>query len=182
MKGSMWLILYSIKGITCSHLIYSPGIVDISVDSWPYLGFSWKNPGKRRRYFKFLVPFGLSTACYVFTKLLRPVVKYWRSKGTRIVIYINDGICASSTLQEPKSDSAVVASDLDDAGFVLNVPKSKLSPHQVGDCLGFIVDLLSGCFRVPGEKIDRLKKRIASMLQISRLRVQAVASIDKLCP
>lgn len=152
--------------------------VDINVDSWPYLGFSWQNLGERRRYFMFRVlPFGLSTACYVFTKLLRPLVKYWRSKGKRIVIYIDDGICASSTLQEAESDSAMVASDLDDAGFVLNVPKSKLSPHQVGDWLGFIVDLLSGCFRVPGEKIDRLKKSIASMLQVSRLPVRAVASI-----
>ena len=117
--------------------------VDINVDSWPYLGFSWQNPGEHRHYFMFRVlPFGLSTACYMFTKLLRLLVKYWRSKGKRIVISIDDGICASSTLREAESDSAMIASDLDDAGFVLNVPKFKLSPHQVGDWLGFIVDLL----------------------------------------
>ena len=124
-----------------------------------------------------VLPFCLNTACYVFTKLLRLLVKYWRSTGKRIVIFIDDGICASSTLLEAESDSAMIASDLDDAGFVLNVPKPKLSPHQVGDWLGFIVDLLSGCFRVPGEKIDRLKRSIASMLQASRLPVQAIASI-----
>ena len=28
-----------------------------------------------------VLPFGLSTACYVFTKLLRPLVKHWRSMG-----------------------------------------------------------------------------------------------------
>ena len=99
-----------------------------------------------------VLPFGLNTAWYVFTKLLRLLVKYWRSTGKRIVIFIDDCICASSTLLEAESDSAMIASDLDDAGFVLNVPKSKLSPHQVGNWLGFIVDLLSGCFRVPGGK------------------------------
>ena len=60
--------------------------VDINVDSWPYLGFSSQYSGEHRCYFMFRVlPFGLSTA-YVFTKLLRPLVKYWRSKGKRIVI------------------------------------------------------------------------------------------------
>ena len=48
--------------------------VDINVDSWPYLVFSWQTSGDYRRYFMFRVlPFGLSTACYVFTKLLRPL-------------------------------------------------------------------------------------------------------------
>jgi hypothetical protein len=61
----------------------------------------------------------------------------------------DDGICASSTLQEAEIDSAMITSDLKDAGFVLNVPKSKLRPHQVGAWLGFTVDLLAGCFRVP---------------------------------
>ena len=74
--------------------------MDINVDSWPYLVFFGKNPGKCTRYFMFQVlPFSLSTACYVFTKL-RFLVEYWRSKGKRIVIYIVDGICASSTLQK----------------------------------------------------------------------------------
>ena len=43
--------------------------VDIHEDSWPYLGFSW-NYGPDRKGYTFLVlPFGLSTACYVFIKL-----------------------------------------------------------------------------------------------------------------
>jgi hypothetical protein len=71
--------------------------VDTNIDSWPHLGFSWHSAGEHRHYFTFrILPFGLSTACYVFTKPLRPLVKHWRSKGKRIVVYIDDGICASS--------------------------------------------------------------------------------------
>ena len=124
-----------------------------------------------------VLPFGLSTACYVFTKLLRPLVKYWRSEGKRVVIYIDDGIYASSTIQEAENGSAIIASDLKDASFVLNMPKSKLSLHQIGDWLGLITDLLSACFRVPAEKIVRLKNNIASTLRSSRLPVRTVASI-----
>ena len=75
--------------------------VGIHEDSWPYLGFSWSGLGGCRQFYMFrILPFGLSTACYVFTKLLRPLIKHWRSKGKREVIYIDDGACASASPQE----------------------------------------------------------------------------------
>ena len=80
-----------------------------------------------------VLPFGLSTACYVFTKLLRPLVKRWRSKGFRCAVYIDDGICVSECI----SDTNFIVSDLEHAGFILNVPKSVLEPTQVGPLLGF---------------------------------------------
>ena len=44
--------------------------MDIHEDSWPYLGFSWGSGPNRKWYMFHILPFGLSTACYVFTKLL----------------------------------------------------------------------------------------------------------------
>ena len=41
-----------------------------------------------------VLPFGLATACYAFTKLLRPLIKYWRSQGLRALLYLDDGIVA----------------------------------------------------------------------------------------
>ena len=47
------------------------------------------------QYYVFCVlPFGLATACYFFTKLMRPLVKYWRGQGLRIIVYLDDGIAA----------------------------------------------------------------------------------------
>ena len=49
--------------------------VPINLEHQKYLGFSWEIEGKTK-YFKFLVlPFGLSSACFLFTKLLRQLVK-----------------------------------------------------------------------------------------------------------
>ena len=46
-------------------------------------------------FFQFTVlPFGLLTACYAFTKLLRPLVKYLCSQGLRALLYLDDGIIA----------------------------------------------------------------------------------------
>ena len=53
-----------------------------------FLGFEWGD-----EYFEFTVlPFGLAIACYLFTKMLRPLVKHWRSLGIKVVLYIDDGI------------------------------------------------------------------------------------------
>ena len=41
-----------------------------------------------------VLPLGLATACYAFKKLLRPLVKYWRSQGLRAILYLDDGIIA----------------------------------------------------------------------------------------
>lgn len=52
--------------------------VDIAPEHCKYLGFAW-GEGEQRRFHEFTVlPFGLSTACYL---LLRPLVKYWQARG-----------------------------------------------------------------------------------------------------
>ena len=44
--------------------------VDIHKDSQMYLGFSWGEGANRKFYMFYVLPFGLTSACYVFTKLL----------------------------------------------------------------------------------------------------------------
>ena len=46
-----------------------------------YLGFAWETGGVLSYYIFMVLPFGLSSACYAFTKLLRPLVRYWRGQG-----------------------------------------------------------------------------------------------------
>ena len=61
-----------------------------------FLGFQWEVQGLPQFYFFTVLPFGLATACYAFTKLLRPLVEYWRKQGLRILLYLDDGIVAVS--------------------------------------------------------------------------------------
>ena len=56
-----------------------------------YPGFVWPFSGVVG-YFTFAVlPFGLSGACFCFTKLMRPFVRRWRSIGHNSFIYLDDG-------------------------------------------------------------------------------------------
>ena len=65
--------------------------IDILEPHRQYFGFSWELHGVKQFYFFKVFPFGLSTACYAFTKLLRPLVKYWRA---RALLHLDDGIVA----------------------------------------------------------------------------------------
>ena len=117
---------------------------DIHTDCWKYLGFSWSQHGSRKFYMFRVLPFDLSSACYVFTKLLRPWVSRWRGKGIRVIMYVDDGTVVSKSESQCCEHRDMVVSDLERAGFVLNVNKCCLEPS--GKWLGFIVDLSEGNF------------------------------------
>ena len=50
--------------------------VDIHPNYHTYLGFQWVTKGEAYYYVFTVLPFGLSTACYVFTKMMRPLIRY----------------------------------------------------------------------------------------------------------
>ena len=95
----------------------------------------------------------------------------------RAIVYIDDGICAASSCSKSLEYRELVVSDLDKAGFVLNIAKSQLEPRRVGHWLRFILDLESGCFKVPEEKVDRLKSVVHRVLPMSWVGVRLLASI-----
>ena len=108
-------------------------------------------------------PFCLSTACYVFTKLLRPLVRRWRSRGLRCIVYIDDGNYAAESRDQCVEGTKMIIDDLTSAGFIVSVSTSKLTPQQVGQWLGFTLDL-NGKFFVPKEKITKLVHSVNSAL------------------
>ena len=62
-----------------------------------YLGLSLVRAVKKT-FFRFKVlPFGLSTACNLFTKFTKPLIKIWRSQGFKVVLYLDDDIVVHSS-------------------------------------------------------------------------------------
>ena len=105
-----------------------------------YLGFEWKG-----RFFVFTVlPFGLCTACYLFTKLLHPLVHYWREKGLRIVVYLDDDLCTVSGEGAACTANQLVQHTLEQAGFAVHPDKSVWKPTQNLTWLGFVIDMTMG--------------------------------------
>ena len=52
-----------------------------------------------------------------------------------------------------------------------------MDPSQFGRWLGFEIDLYAGSFRVPSDKISKLKNIIASIEPYSLVRVRLIASV-----
>ena len=137
-----------------------------------FLGFSFFCEG-RLRFFQFLVlPFGLSTGPYLFTKIQRALVKHWRGKGFRIFTYLDDGAGAHQVQEVAVKLSALVREDIALSGFVANEEKSQWVPVQSGELLGFVMDLQYGIFHVPERRVQDLKQLI-NMIVEKRFTVSA---------
>ena len=130
-----------------------------------------------------------SGICFVFYHLAYPLLviflpnscDLWSSDGDPgalgVIIYIDDGICASKSNQQCVNDTKLVVDDLALAGFILNVQKSKLTPQQTGPWLGFLLDLCDGKYFVPKEKISKLIHSIDLLLASRLVPARLIASV-----
>ena len=91
-----------------------------------YLSFSWTFSSSHTRLLHFfsVLPFGISSAPYLFTKILKPLVKKWRSEGKSIVVFLDDGLGSAAGYIKAKISSLAVHSDLLKSGFISNEEKS----------------------------------------------------------
>ena len=140
-----------------------------------YLGFPWHG-----HFYMFTVlPFGLSSACNMFTKLLRPLVRYWRARGRRILVYLDDDLYATAGRQRELEASHLVQATLNRAGFVVHPTKSVWEPIQRLTWLGVVIDLALGQIEVPREKVVALQRKLAQAqaCQYSPIPARQLASI-----
>ena len=85
-----------------------------------YLGFQWFYQGKATYFVFNVLPFGLSTAPYIFTKLLKLLIGHWRGSGKRICMFLDDGLGGNSSKESATVDAKAVKEDLGQLGFVLS--------------------------------------------------------------
>ena len=140
-----------------------------------FLGFSYYIKGVKKYCVFCQMPFGLSTACYLFTKLIRPLVKLWRSEGVRSFVYIDDGVMACNNLQEAGIISNRIKSDLQNAGFLINHSKSNWVPTKHLSWLGFEFDSSSMTLKVNERKVEKFLDQCRRILQASSVSPRQVA-------
>ena len=152
--------------------------ISVNPQHYKYLGFSWTYKSGIIRYFVFVVvPFGLATASYLFTKLVRPLVKKWRGAGIRCVVYLDDGIFGSQWRGSTSRQACIIETDLKEAGFTINEEKSILVPVQTAVWLGFLINTIDYTFSVPQGKIERL---ITSITKVMRHKYGSARDIAKI--
>ena len=136
----------------------------IHEDHRKFLGFAWDFP-EGTRYFTFkCLPFGLSVAAYAFSKVLRPLVKYWRSFGYRMVLYLDDGWGFENSYHSCKIIADKVREHLSLAGLFINQDKSIWEPTQRLTWLGFTWDLSALTLEIPQVKLLKFREIISNIL------------------
>ncbi|XP_033729279.1 uncharacterized protein LOC117318361 [Pecten maximus] len=141
--------------------------IDIFADHTKYLGFSWVFDGKVE-YFKFLVlPFGIRTAPYLFTKITRPLIGKWRGEGYQILMYLDDGLGVNLDKELCRIQSEQVKSDLLQSGFVPKAEKSLWSPTQSLVFLGVDVNAEEGRMSIPEQRILRAQSCIDDVIRLT---------------
>ena len=151
--------------------------VDIYEPHQKYLSFAWETEGKVSYFVFAVMPFGLSSACYTFTKLLRPLIKYWGGLGLRAVVYLDDGIVAVKGYDRAVQQSKRVRSDLASAGLIANDLKSQWIPARCIIWLGFELDLEQGWLRIPESKLQMLQNQLSKKDGLQPIPAKALASI-----
>ena len=153
--------------------------IDIHKPHQKFLGFSWEVGGKTCYFVFTVLPFGLTSAPFIFTKVMRCLVKHWRINAIRIACFLDDGLGVASSYKMTLFHSNFVKKSLQNAGFIINEEKSVWKPSQNLIWLGVRINLKSSFYCIPTEKLSAIKN--STVLLIEKLPYTTTRELAKAC-
>ena len=152
--------------------------IEIHEQHRKFLGFKWFYRNKERYFVFEVLPFGLSSACHVFTKVMRAFIKKWRGAfGLRTIIYIDDGICVEKSFKACSKAGKLLLSDLKNAGFIVNLKKSIWIPTKRIQFLGFAVDTDQMTYTVPDKKLEVFLNLASKILKSGKASAKDISRV-----
>ncbi|KZS05054.1 Uncharacterized protein APZ42_031859 [Daphnia magna] len=144
--------------------------VPIHAEDQRYLQFAWEG-----MVYQFTcLPFGLLSAPWAFTKLMKPVVALLWRQGIRLIIYLDDIIIPNQsreTLEEHLERASELLRTL--IGFVINGEKLLTIPTQKIEFLGLVIDTNSASLKLPRTKQEDIGRRRNGALKKERGELKA---------
>jgi hypothetical protein len=152
--------------------------LDLFSEHQSYLGFPCTNPDGSTRYYRFTVlPFGLFSAPYIFTKLLRPLIRHWRGLGISTTIFLDDNIDMENSPEMSHEYATIIKSDLCMSGLVANDDKSIWVPSQNTTWLGLDWNGVNGTFAIASHRLEKLNSAITTILNQHRITARQLARV-----
>lgn len=132
------------------------------------------------------LPFGLCSAPYIFTKLLKPVMSHLRSRGYKSVYYLDDILCLGNTYQDCLENAQETIACLTKLGFIINYKKSSLTPSQTCQFLGFILNSKKMQLELPTKKRQGIFEQTIQIKNVDKIRIRDLAryagTLTAACP
>ena len=142
--------------------------VPIHPTSRNFLGFSLQGETFRYR----ALPFGLKPAPRVFTRVVSALATHLRKQGLRLFTYLDDWLLVASSVEDLRSQTALLLDTVQRAGFIVNWEKSELSPTRTPTYLGAEIDIPNELARPSGDRIRAITKLARSLRQDRRVRAE----------
>lgn len=157
-------------------------MVSIHEESKKYLRFFFQ-----RKLYQFnVLPFGLCTAPFTFTKIMKPIVAHLREKGFISVVYLDDYLCIGKDYQQCLENMTATIDILERLGFIINREKCNLTPNQYCKFLGFIFDTVNMTLDITTEKRNKCLKIIKELLNKKQIKIrilaQGIGTLVSVCP
>ena len=126
--------------------------------------------------YKYLVlPQGYRDSPRIFTKITKPLIAHLHERGILCSIYIDDLYVQGSTFEECKTNVTYAVKILESVGFDIS-PKSRLTPHQNIEHLGFLLNSKTMTVSLGISKRDHVKLLIQQLLS-SNITVRDLAQV-----
>ena len=103
-----------------------------------------------------VVPFGLTTAPWGFSRVMKPIKAALRRVGVMVSSFLDDFLILASSISLANLHTSWTVEVLQWLGFEVNFEKSSLVPLQRLEYLGVMWDLQSLSLSLPGEKIAKI--------------------------
>jgi hypothetical protein len=150
--------------------------VPVAETAMDYLGFAYEG----RTFVYRALPFGLATAPYLFTKIMKPVISSLRQKY-RCGIYLDDGIMMFATVDEAERGVKELVELMAKLGLRMSFGKSKLVPGRALEFLGWGIDTEKMEVSVTEEKRTEARKRLTAWIKKAKerksVRIRDFASV-----
>lgn len=121
------------------------------------------------------LPFGLASAPFAFTKLLKPLLVKLRSQGIICVNYLDDFLIFGDSFKKCSDSIQETISLLTSLGFIINFEKSVLKPSKRCRFLGFIFDTNKLTVELPQDKREKIKRWIIFFIHKKQCRIREFA-------
>ena len=147
--------------------------VPIHPESRKYLRFQFKGTTYEFR----CLPFGLSQAPQVFTRILRPIVAKLHSEGIRTVIYLDDLLLIHHQKDTLSEIFLYVRRLLSSLGFLVKLEKCSPEPTHRLVFLGAVLDTTYMSVALPEEQINRIQGACQEMLESRSTSLGGLSSL-----
>ena len=130
------------------------------------------------RTFVFLVmPFGLTTAPWAFSRVIKPIKAFLRHLGIIVCSFLDDFLILALSFQEACLHTKWTENLLEWLGFQINREKSSLLPLQKLEYLGIVLDLQNLTMSLPQDKVEKVLSLCHLGLRRSRMSRRELESL-----